>query len=211
MSGQRFQRKLTSVAELRTLIGEPGELVIKKQLTALDRHMRSFIEQAPLALLGTFDRAGNCDVSPRGDLPGVAKVLDDRTLVIAERPSNRLADSLQNILETGRIGLLFMIPGRGETLRVNGRACVFQDEELLASLAVREKTPLLGIAVEVTQCYLHCAKAILRSKLWRDAAERPAVNIPSLAAMLADQVAMEGITVASLTDVIDDSYANRLY
>jgi PPOX class probable FMN-dependent enzyme len=211
MNMQRFQSTLTSAAELTPLIGEPSELVIKKQLSALDRHMRSFIEQSPLVLVGTVDRAGNCDVSPRGGLPAAAKVLDENTLVIAERPGNRIADSLRNILETGRIGLLFTIPGKGETLRVNGRACVFQDEDVLASLAVREKPPILGIGVEVEECYLHCAKALIRSQLWRDAADRPAVNVPSLAEMLIDQIAVEGATVASLHERIEDSYANRLY
>ena len=166
MSLERFQQPVTTAEELVRLIGTPSELVIKKQLSELDDHMRHFIAESPFLLLGTFGRDGSCDVSPRGDGHGVARVLDARTLVIPDRRGNRRADSLRNILETGRVGLLFMIPGLGETLRVNGRACVFRDEDVLADLAIDGKPPIVGIAVEVEECFLQCAKAILRSKLW---------------------------------------------
>src|SRR4051794_28231553 len=167
MSTQRFQRLVTSAGELAELIGVPSELAVKKQLSELDGHMMSFIAESPFLLLGTVGRDGSCDVSPRGDAPGrLAEVLDPRTLVIPERRGNRRADSLRNIIETGRAGLLFLIPGAGETLRVNGRASVIRDEDVLAPLAVDGKTPILGIAVEVEECFLQCAKAVIRSKLW---------------------------------------------
>ena len=140
MNLERFQQCVTTVDELTTLIGAPSELVIRKQLPELDHHMQSFIAQAPFLLLGTYGRDGRCDVSPRGGSPSVAKVVDSKTLVIAERPGNRRADSLQNILETGRVGSIFLIPGMGETLRVNGQACVIRDEEILASSSVQGKT-----------------------------------------------------------------------
>jgi PPOX class probable FMN-dependent enzyme len=211
MSGERFQRLVTSVAELATWIGAPSELVIRKQLPELDGAMRSFIEQSAFLLLATVDRAGRCDVSPRGDMPSAAKVLDARTLVIAERPGNRRADSLRNIIETGRAGLLFMIPGVGETLRANGRACVIRDDEVLASMTVRGKQPVLGIGVEVEECYLQCAKALLRSKLWESPAERRQPILPCFAEILMDQTKIEGETVESLRQKIEESYANRLY
>src|SRR3954451_25395716 len=161
-----FQKTVTSAEELAGLIGVPSELVVKKQLSELDTHMKSFIAKSPFLLLGTVGRDGSCDVSPRGAGHGLAKVLDSRTLIIPERRGSRRADSLRNILETGRVGLLFLIPGLGETLRVNGRACVIRDEGVLAPMAVEGKQPLVGIAVEVEECFLQCAKAIIRSRLW---------------------------------------------
>src|SRR6185436_3852408 len=149
----RFRNCISDVAELESLIGLPSELVIKKQLAELDNHMRAFVARSPFLLLGTIGKSGMCDVSPRGDVPSVATVLDSRTLAIAERPGNRRADSLRNIIETGRVGLLLLVPAVGETLRINGRACVMRDDDVLASLAVDGKQPLVGIGVEVEECY----------------------------------------------------------
>ncbi|MBI2481640.1 MAG: pyridoxamine 5'-phosphate oxidase family protein [Planctomycetia bacterium] len=210
MGLSRFQHLIASPDELASLIGTPSELVIKKQLSALDEHMRTFIAESPLLLLGTVDRHGRCDVSPRGDLPCVAKVLDARTLLLAERPGNRLADSLRNILETGRVGMLFTIPGQGETLRVNGRACVFRDSELLATMSVNGKQPVVGIGIEVEECYLQCAKALIRSKLWDSSGDRAKPTWPCFAQMLIDQTQADE-TVESLQRRIDESYAERLY
>jgi PPOX class probable FMN-dependent enzyme len=206
-----FRDVVTSAEELARVIGVPSELVLKKQLPELDAHMRRFIAESPFLLLGTVGRDGSCDVSPRGDAPGLATVLDARTLLIPERRGNRRADSLRNIIETGRVGLLFLIPGVGETLRVNGRACVIRDDEVLAPLAVEGKRPLVGIAVEVEECFLQCAKALIRSKLWDAGAAGPAAPLPCLAEMLNDQVRIDGQTVESLSRQIDDSYRNHLY
>ncbi|MDP7016218.1 MAG: pyridoxamine 5'-phosphate oxidase family protein, partial [Pirellulaceae bacterium] len=180
MTLDRFANQIEETPRLRALIGEPSELVIKKELAELDRHMQSFIAQAPFALLATVDREGRCDVSPRGDSPAVATVLDSKHLCIAERPGNRRADSLRNILQTGRVGLLFLIPGVGETLRVNGKACLFEDPQLLSQMSSHGKQPALGIGVEVEECYLQCAKALIRSRLWEDPAQRttPQVAVP---------------------------------
>jgi PPOX class probable FMN-dependent enzyme len=210
MGLDQFLQRVTSVDELESLIGTPSELVIKKQLPALDDHMQVFIVESPFLLLGTVDHAGRCDVSPRGDVPSVAKIIDPKTLVLAERPGNRRADSLQNIMETGRVGLLFMIPGQGETLRVNGRACVFRDEELLASMAVDGKQPVIGIGIEVEECYLQCAKALIRSNLWDNPQERKQSSLPCYAQILIDQTHIDE-TVESLQRQIEESYAERLY
>jgi uncharacterized protein len=207
-----FRDVVTSAEELAGLIGLPGELVIKKQLPALDAHMRRFIAESPFLLLGTAGRDGSCDVSPRGDAPGrLATVRDDRTLLIPERRGNRRADSLRNIIETGRAGLLFLVPGVGETLRVNGRACVIRDEEVLAPLAVDGKRPLVGIAVAVEECFLQCAKAVIRSGLWDAGAAGRASPLPGLAEMLNDQARIEGQTAESLRRLIEDSYRDHLY
>jgi PPOX class probable FMN-dependent enzyme len=206
-----FKDVVTSAEELAELIGVPSELVIRKQLPELDAHMRRFIAESPFLLIGTAGRDGSCDVSPRGDAPGLATVLDARTLLIPERRGNRRADSLRNIIETGRAGLLFLIPGVGETLRVNGRACVIRDEAVLAPLAVEGKRPLVGIVVEVEECFLQCAKAVIRSKLWDSAVTGRASSLPGLAEMLNDQTRIEGQTVESLSRMIEDSYRNHLY
>ncbi|MBC8354389.1 MAG: pyridoxamine 5'-phosphate oxidase family protein [Planctomycetes bacterium] len=205
-----FQDLITSVDELSNLIGTPSELVIKKQLSELDDHMRTFIAESPFLLLGTVDREGRCDVSPRGDVPSVASVIDSQTLVLAERPGNRRADSLQNIMETGRVGLLFMIPGQGETLRVNGRACVFRDNAVLETMTVNDKQPVVGIGVEIEECYLQCAKALIRSHLWDNPENRKQTSLPSYGQILIDQTKIDQ-TVESLNQQIEESYAKRLY
>ena len=205
----RFQKLVTSAEDLADLIGVPSELAVKKQRAEFDQHMTRFIAESPFLLIGTFARDGSCDVSPRGDAPGVAKVLDSRTLVIPERAGNRRADSLRNILETGRIGLLFLVPGLGETLRVNGRACIIRDDDVLATLSVQGKQPTVGIGVEVEECFLQCAKALIRSKLWQGVASQS--SLPSFAQILMDQTQIEGHTVDSLHQAIEESYAQRLY
>lgn len=210
MSLDQFRHRVTSAEQLASLIGSPSELVIRKQLAELDRHMEAFIAEAPFALLGTYGRDGKCDVSPRGDRPSVATVIDPKTLVLAERPGNRRADSLQNIIETGRMGLLFVIPGLGETLRVNGAACVIQDEDVLATLAVQGKQPVIGIAVEVEECYLQCAKALIRSKLWERPPPLKTPGLSCFAEILIDQTNVDE-TVESLDELIQQSYAERLY
>jgi len=210
MSLDQFRHRVTSTEQLESLIGTPSELVIRKQLSQLDRHMQAFIAEAPFALLGTYGRDGQCDVSPRGDRPSVATVIDPKTLVLAERPGNRRADSLQNIIETDRVGLLFVIPGLGETLRVNGSACVIQDEEVLATLAVQGKQPVIGIAVEVEECYLQCAKALIRSKLWEPPAPLRTPSLSCFAEILIDQTHVDE-TVESLDEQIQQSYSERLY
>jgi PPOX class probable FMN-dependent enzyme len=211
LSLQRFRSVVTSAEELRKLIGEPGELVIRKQLSELDAYMTTFISESPFLLLGTVGRDGTCDVSPRGDAHGLAQVLDSRTIVIPDRRGNRRVDSLRNILETGRVGILFMIPGLGETLRVNGRACVIRDEEVLAPLAAEGKVPIVGIAVGVEECFLQCAKAVIRSKLWERDARGRETSLPSFARILIDETKIEGETVESLNQRIEDSYTNNLY
>jgi uncharacterized protein len=142
-----FRDLVLSAEKIEKILGTPSAVVIKKQLTELDHHMINFVATCPFMLLGTYARDGACDVSPRGDLPCVASVLNSKTILIPERLGNKRADSLKNIVETGRVGLLFMRPGTGETLRINGRACVFRDEGLLKMYTVNDKQPLLGIGV----------------------------------------------------------------
>lgn len=205
-----FRQRIESVQELEALIGTPSELVIKKVLPELDEHMCRFLSESPFALIGTVDQSGSCDVSPRGDAPPVAKVLSPDSLILAERPGNRRADTLKNVMETGRIGLLFLVPGMGETLRINGRACVTKDQELLADLAHGDKVPLVGIGVAVEECYFQCAKALIRSNLWGQHTDHPNASADHYAKVLLDQTGV-GDSVESLGEKIAESYRDRLY
>lgn len=167
-SGQRplaypFSDVVTSEEALRRLVGEPWPLNVCKQLPALDAHCRAFLARCPFLLLGTADAAGTCDVSPRGDAPGFVTPLDDKTLLIPERPGNRRADTLRNILDNPHVGLLCLIPGVDETFRVNGRAALVRDAALLERAVVHGHRPVLAIAIEVEECFLHCGRSFKRA------------------------------------------------
>jgi PPOX class probable FMN-dependent enzyme len=152
--------------QLRALIGEPADLTCAKISDCLNTMTRIYIERSPFVCFATSDAGGNCDISPRGDPAGFVRILDDRTLLVPERPGNRLADSLRNILANPRIGLLFIVPGVTDTFRVNGRATITIDADLLAPSAVEGKVPRLGVLVDIEEAYTQCSKAFLRSHFW---------------------------------------------
>ena len=165
-------------AELRAVIGEPSELVAGKIADRLNHLTRQFVERSPFACVATARPDGGLDVSPRGDPAGFARILDERTLLLPERPGNRLADTLTNVLADPRIAILFLIPGVGDSFRVNGRASITDDPELLAGSEVDGKRPSLGIVVAIEEAYTQCSKALIRSDLWNpekhvDPAEMP--------------------------------------
>ena len=184
---QRFQNVVTSKEALREIYGEPTEIVIKKQLAELDRHAQTFIARSPFALLGTSGVSGRCDVSPKGDGPGFARILDPQTVMIPDRRGNRRIDTLQNIVDNPHVGLLFLIPGVNETLRVNGSAILVRDEDLLESLAVEGSRPNVAIVITVEECFFHCPKAFLRAQLWDPTSYLPRESLPSLSRMILDQ------------------------
>jgi PPOX class probable FMN-dependent enzyme len=159
-------RSIESVDELRALIAEPTDLVRAKLADRLNELTRQFVERSPFVCVATGRSDGGMDVSPRGDPPGFVRVLDERTLLVPERPGNRLADTLENLLSDPRIALLFLIPGVNDTFRVNGTALITDDPDLLAPSAVEGKVPRLGILITVIEAYTQCAKALLRSDLW---------------------------------------------
>ncbi len=206
-----FTDTVKTEAELRGIMGEPGGLAVGKQLDRLDRHCRSFVALSPFVLVGTSDASGSWDVSPRGDAPGFVAVLDDKTLAIPERPGNRRLDSLLNILETGAVGLLFLVPGFEETLRVNGHAWVVRDADILERTMAQGKRPPVAIGVEVDACFLHCAKAFKRSGLWRPEGWPERSVLPSLGRMFRDQGAVPGASAKELEGRIEENYAKRLY
>jgi uncharacterized protein len=153
-------------AQLRTLLGEPSDLVKQKIADRLNPLTRQFVERSPFVVVATGRLDGGLDVSPRGDPAGFVRILDERTLLLPDRPGNKLADTLTNLLEDDRVALLFLIPGVNDTFRVNGRGRIVDDAELLADSAVEGKVPQLGILVEVEEAYTQCPKALLRSELW---------------------------------------------
>jgi PPOX class probable FMN-dependent enzyme len=170
---------ITSEEELRELIGEPQDLVLSKIAPRLNDLTRQFVERSPFMCLATSAPDGSCDVSPRGDPAGFVRVVDERTLLIPDRPGNRIADSLRNILANPHVGLLFLVPGIGDTFRVNGRARLVTDDELLAECAVEGRVPKLGILVEVDECYTQCSKALIRSDLWNPQRQIDRSELPS--------------------------------
>ncbi len=206
-----FEEVITEASQLRELLGEPSRLVQNKSISSLDEHCRDFIARAPFLILSTADAEGNCDASPRGDAPGFVHVLDDRHLVIPERPGNKRMDSLRNILANPHVGLIFMIPTLEETLRINGRACVIRDAKVLEKMAVNGKVPTIGIGVQVEECYVHCAKAFMRSGLWNPEKWPARESIPKMAQVLADHVMLPGVTAKEVAIGLEDSYKNRLY
>ena len=195
--------------DLRNCYPQPLERSLRKSLPTLDAHMRHFISLSPFLCLGTSGDGGG-DVTPRGDSPGFVHVLDDRTLLVPDWPGNNRLDSLTNVVANPNVGLLFLIPGVNETLRVNGRAEITMDPVLLERWTVNGKHPRSAMRVTVREAYLHCAKALMRSKLWSDDYRIERTELPTYAQMLKDQ----GVTTQSVEELqtaIDESYATRLY
>ncbi len=159
-------RAITDEAQLREIIGEPTALVVTKIADRLNDLTRQFIERSPFVCVGTASPDGGLDVSPRGDPAGFVRILDERTLLVPDRPGNRIADTLTNLLADPRIALLFLIPGVGDTFRVNGTAEIIDDPDLLADSEVGGKVPRLGLLVSIEEAYTQCPKALIRSELW---------------------------------------------
>lgn len=200
---------VTTFDQLHALYGQPSELVRKIQLPRLERHSIAFIQHAPFAVLATADGRGCADISPKGDAPGFVHVVDEATLHLPDRLGNNRIESLRHIVENPRVGLLFFVPGRDETLRVHGKARIRIDGELLAKYAVQGKQPRSVIEIAVQDVRFHCGKAIIRSKLWKAESQAAAAELPSLGQMIADQV--NGQSASQLDCVLEEAYRTRLY
>jgi hypothetical protein len=172
-------RAIGSERELRDVIGSPTDLVAGKIADRLNDLTRQFIERSPFVCVATAHPDGGIDVSPRGDPAGFVRILDERTLLLPDRPGNRIADTLTNLLVDPRIALLFLIPGVGDSFRVNGRGVVVDDPELLAESAVDGKPPRLGILVDIEEAYTQCSKALIRSDLWNPERHVDRSELPS--------------------------------
>jgi PPOX class probable FMN-dependent enzyme len=200
--------RVCTVEQLAALYGPSSDLVKRKGLRRLDKHCRAIIAASPFFVIASANGDG-ADASPRGDAPGFVRVVDDTTLAIPDRPGNKRIDTLRNVVENPNVGLVFFVPGMNETLRVNGRGEITSDPALLSSFAVGGRVPLTVLIVRITEAYLHCGKALIRSKLWDPAVRIERARLPTLGAMLADQIA--GLDPAEAEEYTDRSYRERLY
>ena len=196
-------------AALRAHMGQISAMAERKVLHALDRHCRHFIALSPFLVLATADADGRVDASPRGDPPGFVQVLDDRTLLLPDRPGNNRVDSFGNVLSAPGVGLIFFVPGIDETLRVNGTARLLTEAEALAGLEVNGKAPRTGLVIHVEEAFFHCAKALRRARLWDPAARVERSSFPSLGRIIADQVA--GFSAEDADARIEKAYRERMY
>jgi PPOX class probable FMN-dependent enzyme len=203
---------IDSVEELIGLLGTPGERAATKGRPALLQVDRDWLAASPFCVMATSDADGNCDASPKGDPPGqLVHVIDDRTIAIAERPGNRRADGYKNILANPHVGLNFLIPGRGDTLRINGRARLVSDAPFFDEVVVKGHRPVLAVVVEIDDVFFHCAKAFLRSGLWKPETWNPEAKVPRRA-VIAKEVEPNGMSVEQLDDYYQpENYSKGLY
>jgi uncharacterized protein len=201
--------EVTSEAELRELIGEPGPYARDKTRTSLHALDREWLARAPLCLIATSGADGSCDVSPKGDPAGFALVLDDRTIAIPDRPGNKRLDGFRNILANPHVGLIFLLPGRGDTLRVNGRASIVREAPFFDRMVVRGNRPKLALVVTVDEVYHHCSKAFLRSRTWDPASWEPQA-LPSRA-RISKALERKDDPIEVLEEYYGPAYAERLY
>lgn len=201
---------VTDVDELYDGARQPYENQKRKIIDHLDPHCRNWIEHSTFLTMATVDRSGNMDVSPKGDPAGFVKVLDDKTLAIPDRPGNHRYDGFRNILETGRVGLVFLVPNRNEVVRVNGHAQVVRDIEIRQELSMKGRVPDYAVIVHVEEAFYHCGKAIIRSRLWHPEEAGPVDALPTYAQALMD---MGQLTedMSDLEDRLRHNDEKRLY
>ena len=202
--------EITSAEELRAYVGEPMPRAVSKERVRLHPRDRDWLAASPMCLIATSDAAGNCDVSPKGDPPGFTYVIDDTTLAIPDRPGNRRVDGFLNVLQNPHVGLIYLIPGRRETLRVNGRARVVRAAPFLDEMAVKGKSPALALLVEVEQIFFHCPKAVMRSAVWEPETWNPGA-LPSHAALVKDVQRTEETLAELEAYYAPESYSKKLY
>ena len=180
-------QRVATLDELYERNGVPHEAIVNKHTSYLTPLLEEFITRAPFFLVATADAEGNCDVSPKGDPPGGVKILDRRTIAIPDRAGNRRIDGHRNVIANPHVGLIFIIPNVDETVRVNGRAFITADPDLLADMAIADKAPKLAMVVEIDEVYMHCARAFLRSGLWQPESWPDPESVPTLRAIMCEQ------------------------
>jgi uncharacterized protein len=202
--------EITTEAQLRELLGEPAPAALAKERDALHEFDRAWLAASPFCLIATSGADGSCDVSPKGDPPGFILVLDDRTIAIPERAGNRRADGYRNILANPHVGLIHLLPGRTDTLRINGRARLVTDADLLDRMVVKDHRPVLAVVVAIEQVFHHCGKAFLRSQLWDPATWDAADAVPSRP-RIAQRLERPGESLEDLERYYGTGYAAGLY
>ena len=201
--------QITSWAELRELLGTPAARAVTKERTRLHARDVEWLAASPFCLVATCGTDGTCDVSPKGDPPGFALVLDEQTIAIPERPGNRRADGFCNILQNPHIGLIFLVPGRKETMRINGRARLVRDAPFFADMIVKGHRPQLAVLVEIEQIFFHCMKAFMRARLWDPESWNPGALLPHAQIVKSVQPCAE--TLEELERHYGPRYEQQLY
>ncbi len=196
--------------QLRDLYGPVYESAVKKELPRLEAHSRNFIARSPFLLIGSQDGNGRGDVTPKGDKPGFVQVLDDQTIAIPDRPGNKRLDTFENIIRNPGVGLIFFIPGMDETLRIDGEARLTDDEELRRRCAAEGRPALAVLVVKIRSHYMHCAKAFMRSQLWKPETWRPRSEMPTLGQIVRDQQDL-AITSESIDEGLAEAYRKSLW
>lgn len=205
---------IESEESLRARFGEVHPLAKLKSRPALDGYSRQFIGLSPFLVISTADANGNADLSPRGDPPGFVHIVDDHTILIPDRPGNNRLDTMANIVANPNVGCLFFIPGFEETLRLNGRARITDDAELLKHCTVSGKTPKVGILIAVEEVFMHCAKALKRAKLWHDDYRQDRSQMPSIARIILEQTSAAGVDEREASEAdasVESDYRTGLY
>ena len=201
---------LSTIEQLRSVYRPASDGAVRKELKALDAHCRSFLARSPFVVIGSTDGNGHADVTPKGDRPGFVAVLDATTIAIPDRPGNNRLDTLENLIADPAIGLLFLIPGMNETLRINGKARISTDDALRTRFAIDGKLPLSVIVVAVESVYMHCAKAFMRSELWQPDSWPDRASMPTLGQILKDQLALAE-SAAETDDWLDKGYEKSMW
>lgn len=203
MTTRQFSKVIETEDALREVVGFPGKVPAEKAVPEIDEMCAQFIEASPFLLISSFDADGNADISPKGDPAGeFVQILDSKTLLIPDRPGNRRADTMSNILQTKHVALIFLVPGRKETLRVNGTAQIVMDDDLLERFVMKGKRPKLLIAVTVDEAFFHCTKCVVRSGLWDT--DGDVSDMPSLGEILVNQRKVNATVEAVDEDLAQD-------
>ncbi|GCD92847.1 MSMEG_1061 family FMN-dependent PPOX-type flavoprotein [Embleya hyalina] len=205
MSTTELRYRRLTPDTVRAMIGSPDPMAKAKKLDRIDAYFHRFIAHSPFVALATADGTGLPDCSPRGDYPGFVKVLDERTLALPDRPGNKLADSFHNLAENDGVGLLFLVPGVREVLRVNGHAYPSDDPDVLARMQVEGKAPALALIIEVAEAYFHCGRALIRSRLWEPESRALADEMPSVGEVAVGQLGL-AVEPALIDRAVQDNY-----
>ena len=211
MALETLEKTIEDADTLRTHFGEPHPVAVALSKPKLDKHHKTFIALSPFVLVAAADASGQPTISPKGDAAGFVQVLDDNTLMIPDRPGNNQVITFSAIVENPKVGLIFLVPGRKETLRIEGHAKIALDDDVLTTATVNGKLPPAALVITVTRAHIHCGKSVVRSKLWNPETQIEKDAIPSYGQIIKDQIADPELTVAAADELVEHVYKEELY